>query len=136
MVYSFAGDPAAAKYVPEYSTIGLAGAIKACALGDKTHDSGSETGSFGNVKISKGLSSAFAGDVCTVTFKNTVEINGQTADHSKICKISKAVLSELYPVDLEKEKENGFSISLPFSAEERKLSDELYDKLIKRNLCR
>ncbi len=134
--YSFAGDSAIAAYVPEYSTIGLSGAMKACALGDKTHEAGSESGSFGDVKISKGLSSAFSDDICTVTFKNTVEINGQTADHSKICKISKADLLKMLPVDPEKEKEQGFSISLPFSEEERKLSDELYEKLTGQNLCR
>ena len=34
------------------------------------------------------------------------------------------------------QKENGFTLSLPFSEEERKLSEELYDELIKQNLCR
>ena len=133
--YSFAEDPATAKYVPEYSTIGLLSVMKNCALGDKESNAGSESSSFGNVKITKGLSSAFNDDICTITFKNTMEINGKTTDHSKICKITKADLLKLLPVDPEKKKENGFSISLPFSEEERKLSDELYEKLIRQNLC-
>lgn len=134
--YSFAGDPATAKYVPEYSTFGLFASMKHCVFGDKTYEAGSESNSFGEVKISKGLSSAFNDNICTVTFKNTMEINGSTTDYSKVCKISKDELLKMLPIDLEKEKENGFSISLPFSEEERKQSDELYDKLIKRNLCR
>ena len=135
--YSFVDDPALAKYVPEYSTIGLSASMRACSFGDKTHEAGSESSSFGNVKIAKGLSSAFSDDVCTITFKNTMEINGKTTDYSKICKISKAELLKMLPVDPEKEKEreNGFSISLPFSEEERKLSDELYEKLTKQNFC-
>jgi len=134
--YSFAENPTAAKYVPEYSTIGLLASAKACVFGDKTHDAGSESSSFGNVKISKGLSSAFKDDVCTITFKNTMEINGKTTDHSKICNVSKTDLTKLLPVAPDKEKEQGFSISLPFSAEEQKQSKELYDKLIKQNLCK
>ena len=133
--YSFAGDPVAAKYVPEYSTTGLSAAMKACASGDKNYEAGSERISFGDVKISKGLSSALSGDVCTVTFKNTVEINGETTDHSKICKIEKAGLMKMLPVNSGKEKEQDFSLSLPFSEEERKLSDELYDTLNRQNLC-
>ena len=133
--YSFIEDPAAAKYIPEYSTIGLFASMKACALGDKTHEAGSESSSFDDVKITKGLSSAFSDDVCTVTFKNTLEVNGKTTDYSKICKISKDDLLKMIPVDPEKEKEKGFSISLPFSEEEQKQSKELYEKLIKQNLC-
>lgn len=134
--YSFAGDPATAKYVPEYSTFGLFASMKACVFGDKTYEAGSESSSFGDVKISKGLSSAFDNDVCTVTFKNTVEINGSMTDYSKVCKIPKDELIKMLPVDPEKEKQDGFSISLPFSAEERKQSDELYQTLGKQNLCR
>ena len=109
---------------------------KACASGDRNYEAGKSSSSFGNVKISKGLSSAFADDVCTVTFTNTMAVNGKTTDHTKICKITKADLLKMLPVDPEKEKEQGFSVSLPFSEEERKLSDELYEKLIRQNLCR
>ena len=134
--YSFADDPAAARYIPEYSTIGLSGAMKACATGDKTHDSGSESGSFGNIKITKALSSSFNDGICTVTFKNTIELNGKTADHSKVCKIPDIEVMKMLPVDPNKEKEeNGFSISLPFSQEERRLSEELYEKLTRNNFC-
>lgn len=135
--YSFADDPTLAKYVPEYSTIGLSGAMKHCVFGDKTYEAGSESSSFGDVKISKGLSSAFDNDICTVMFKNTMEINGKTTDYSKVCKVPKIELIKMFPVDPNKEKdENGFSISLPFSEEERKLSDELYEKLAQQKYCR
>ena len=134
--YSFADDPALAKYVPEYSTIGLSASMKSCVFGNKTHEAGSESNSLGNIKISKRLSSAFNDDVCTITFKNTTEINGKTTDYSKICNVPKADLLKMLPVDLEKEKENGFSISLPFSEEERKLSAELYEKLKKSSFCK
>lgn len=134
--YSFSGNPDAAKYIPEYSTIGLLSAMKNCIWEHKEYNAGSENQSFGDVKIAKGLSSAFSDDVCTVTFKNTIEVNGKTADHSKICKIAKADLIKMLPVDPEKEKENGFSISLPFSEEERKQSDELYEKLNRSGLCK
>ena len=133
--YSFAEDSATAQYVPEYSTFGLSGAMKACAYGDKQHDSGSSSSSFGNVKITKGLSSAFSNGVCIITFKNMLEINGKTTDHSKICNVPKAELTKLLPIDLNKEKEQGFSISLPFSEEERKQSEELYEKIKQKNFC-
>ncbi|MBO4643566.1 MAG: hypothetical protein J5716_03035 [Alphaproteobacteria bacterium] len=134
--YSFAEDPATAKYIPEYSTMGLSGTMKACAYGDKQYNAGSESSSFGDVKIAKGLSSSFSDDVCTITFKNTMEIKGKTTDYSKICKLSKEDVIKMFPTDPNKEKEeNGFSFSLPFSEEERKLSEDLYDKLTQQNFC-
>ena len=100
------------------------------------NNAGSESSSFGNVKITKGLSSTFGDGVCTITFKNTMTVNCETADHSKICKISKDDLLKLPPFDpIKRKEENVFSISLPFSEEERKQSDELYEKLLKTNSC-
>ncbi|MBR1777184.1 MAG: hypothetical protein IJ752_01180 [Alphaproteobacteria bacterium] len=133
--YSFAEDSAAAKYIPEYSTTGLFGAIKACASGEKQHNSGSESSSFGGVKITKGLSSVFSDDVCTVTFKNTLEIKEKTVDYSKICKIPQAELVKMLPVNPNKEKEKNDIISFPFSEEEQNASKDLFEKIIQQNLC-
>ena len=109
-LYNFTeGLKNAAKYVPEYSTVGLLTVMKDCALENKENNAGSESSSFGNVKITKELSSTFGDGVCTITFKNATTVNGETTDHSKICKISKDDLLKLLPFDPVKEKEeNGF----------------------------
>lgn len=79
-------DEKRATYRPSYKYQGILFALSECGH-ERSHNQGTETLSFGDIKIHQGVSGFYETGVCQVLLSLTMDRNGKTEDHSLRCDV-------------------------------------------------